>query len=253
MEAEPVHCLHLFAPPLYRPSPCPFLILISASMSFQSPQNINAPGGAFNHVLGNQYNISTTNHAVALHSPPSPHVPEFDSNQVSVPTELRYYHDREHATRKVVLLDAKMQQSDWNEETSDLNESIRIKLGEWDFNLWAIHTGTQHFLCLRCEGVPADYYVAIEFDQVKPKVLVTREQSCYDAQSRSGLCIPLCVQVTYLSDTFLIFLLQERKHLQSISKHIEHTINFSTARNLQLAEFACAITKNHVLKLVPHH
>lgn len=62
------------------------------------------------------------------------------------------------------------------------------------------------FVCYSgCEGISTDYYVAVEFKTPKPKIQVTHDRSCYDGQSRSGLCISSCVPVCFVYPPKLYF------------------------------------------------
>jgi hypothetical protein len=91
-------------------------------MAFQKAQNVNASGGSFTHVLGNQYNI-TANHTTAIHSA----LPVNDDGQVSVPIEFQYH--GKPAISSAVLLDVKTRLNDLNDEEAGMNEAVRIKLG----------------------------------------------------------------------------------------------------------------------------
>jgi len=93
-------------------------------------QNIKAPGGVFNHVLGNQYNI-TTSHATALHLLPSSHHLASDDDYVSVPINFSYLDGSQPATSRVVLLAAKIKLGSLTWRGNDFNQAIRNKLGEW--------------------------------------------------------------------------------------------------------------------------
>lgn len=90
--------------------------------------NVDASRSVFNHIFGNQYNITTTNAKAALHSSYLPASNEDD--QVYVPLDFNYHGDGELVMSKNVLLDAKMTLGKLNEEGGVLNEDIRVKLGE---------------------------------------------------------------------------------------------------------------------------
>jgi hypothetical protein len=102
-------------------------------MAFNKPQHIDAPGGAFNHVLGNQYNITTTSHATALQSSAIFHPYAFDNDKVSVSVNFRY-HDRQPVSTHVFLTDAKvsLNYSDGRLDVGGLDQDLRSRLGEWN-------------------------------------------------------------------------------------------------------------------------
>jgi hypothetical protein len=87
--------------------------------------NVDASRSVFNHIFGNQYNITTTNTRAPL-----PPLASNEDDQVYVPLDFNYYGDGELVKSKNVLLDAKITLGDLNEEGGDLNEDIRVKLGK---------------------------------------------------------------------------------------------------------------------------
>jgi hypothetical protein len=91
-------------------------------MAFNKPQYIDAPGGTFNHVLGNQYNI-------ALH-PPVPFVS--DNNKVSVSVNLRYHDGCQPVSTHVCLMDANVSLRYWDNgfAVESLYQHFKSQLGE---------------------------------------------------------------------------------------------------------------------------
>jgi hypothetical protein len=105
-------------------------------------QNIDARRSAFNHVIGNQYNI----HVAPPHpSSPSHRFPLDDD--VSVPVDLKYCGDERPVISKVVILDAKTKLTDLNEEGCVFNEVVRTQLGDQQYNSLAFVLVAHNFFC----------------------------------------------------------------------------------------------------------